>query len=215
MRAFIGSLIATALLITACGSSPATTASAAAAGDDGPQSFEDFEYQSPLADFLGQDINRFDFDEAAAIEQQREAERAIAVCMTEKGFEYIPQDASQMMSFSGPPQAEFEPGSDEWINKYGFGFSTQRFPQSMVGDLVGTNDEGFFGPDEDFVDPNREYVEGLSQGEREAYQEALYGRPPDFGPEGPGEDFNFEPNGCQFESFRNGPGSRRQRTRVL
>jgi len=45
--------------------------------------------------FLGQDINRFDFDEAAVIEEQREAERSIASCMAEKGFEYIPMDVSQ------------------------------------------------------------------------------------------------------------------------
>ncbi len=115
------------------GSSSGTDTATAAA--DGPRSFENFEYVSPIADFLGQDINRFDFDEAAAIEQQREAERVIALCMAEKGFEYPPTNASQMVSFRGP-QDDFDPGSDEWINKYGFGISTQRFPQSMVGDLA-------------------------------------------------------------------------------
>ena len=171
MRGRIYLLIVLAVFSSSCGGSSSGTDTATAAAD-GPQSFEDFEYVSPIADFLGQDINRFDFDEAAAIEQQREAERAIASCMAEKGFEYTPTDANQMVSFRGP-QDDFDPGSDEWINKYGFGISTQRFPQSMVGDLAGFSDEGFFGPEVDFVDPNQEYVEGLSEGEREAYQEAL------------------------------------------
>lgn len=207
MRVVLGLLIAGALMV-GCGSGSGST-SVATQSDDAPAestSFADIEYQSPLADFLGQDTNGFEFDEAAMLEEQRNAERAIVECMAEKGFEYQPQDVEQMMSFSGPPSDEFEPGSTEWINKYGFGISTQRFPQSMVGDLVGMSDEGFMGPGEDFVDPNAEYVDGLSDGERDAYFEALHGQPPDFGPEGPDEDFVFEPDGCQFEAFRDGPG---------
>lgn len=202
----LGPICAVVLLAVACGGSDGTSLATGAQADV-PTSFEDIDYQSPLSDFLGQDVGQFDFDEAEMIEQQRESERATAACMAEAGFEYIPQDMSEMMSFGSPFQGEFEPGSDEWIDKYGFGISTMRFPQSMVGDLVGMDDEGFMGPDQEFVDPNREYVEALSEGEREAYQEALFGLPPDFGSEGPSEEdmFDFQPSGCQFEGFQDGP----------
>ena len=97
------------------------------------------------------------------IEQQRAAERITAECMAEKGFEYIPQNPSDFMFFGGPPGQDLEPGSTAWIAKYGFGISTQRFPQSMIGDLVGIPDDMAMGPGE-INDPNQEYVEGLSEG---------------------------------------------------
>jgi len=206
MRTIAALLCAVATLATACGGSASTdlaTQPEDSVATTDSQSFADIEYRSPISDFLGQDVSGFDFDEAAEIERARERERQTADCMREKGFEYIPQDASQITGFSGPPQDEFEPGSPEWINKYGFGISTQRFSQSMVGDLVGSPDEQFFGPSEDFVDPNQEYVEGLTAGEREAYQEALNGQLPDFGPEGPsqGPDEDWRPSGCRFAAF--------------
>ena len=199
---FLG--IALVGIATACGGSSPTAAVVSA---DDPNTVEEVEYRSPLAEFLGQDVGGFEFDEAEMIEQQRRAEQAIAECMAEQGFTYIPRDPAEFMSFGGPPDEEFEPGSDAWIAKYGFGISTQRFPQSAVGDLVGHPDDQFFGPPTEIVDPNQEYLEGLSDGEREAYQEALFGLPPDFGPEGPAEDFVFEPSGCQFQAFEDASGA--------
>ena len=134
---------------------------------------------------------------------RREAERLTATCMREQGFEYTPQDVDNG-SFFGGIGDDLPYFSDEWVEKYGFGITTQSFPQSQVGDLVGYNDErGILNGSEIPQDPNQEYLETLSEGEREAYEAALWGLPPDFGEGEPTEeDFaNFEPSGCQFEAF--------------
>jgi len=202
MRIQLAVLIAV-LLSAACGSASSPTNPETAREGDESRSVADFEFESPLADFLGRDIGAFEFDEATLRQEQLELERAIAECMAEKGFEYIPIDPAQTVSVI-PSGDEFERGSTAWTNKYGFGITTRRFPQSQVGDLVGRADVGFTQPV--FVDPNQEYVEGLSEGERDAYYEALQGTFPDFGPEGPDEDFVFESQGCSYEAVRNGPG---------
>lgn len=194
-------------LLAACGTADEVAGTDVAITDEPTdQNFADIVYESPLAEFLGQDVSRFDFDEAAMIAEQREVETRIAACMAKDGFEYTPMDPAQMMSFGAPPSDEFEPGSNAWIAKYGFGISTQRFAQSMVGDLVGRPDEEMFGPDTDIEDPNQEYIESLTEQERDAYHEALHGEPPDFVLDGeePGEAVAFEPTGCQFESYRGG-----------
>jgi len=200
MRVLLAVLVAI-LLSAACGSASSPTNPETAREGDESRSFADVEFKSPLADFLGRDIGAFEFDEATLRQEQLEFERATAECMAKKGFEYTPIDPAQTVSVI-PSGDEFERGSTAWTNKYGFGVTTRWFPQSQVGDLVGRADVGFTQPV--FVDPNQEYVEGLSEGERDAYYEALQGTFPEFGPEGPDEDFVFEPQGCQSEAFRNG-----------
>lgn len=217
--------LALSLLLIAGACSSSSSSDVASGGTDGDaasggtraanaedqEGWADLEFESPLADFLGQDYGGFQMDEAAMIEQEREAGRVTAECMAELGFEYTPPDPSETMSFGMPD--DLPPGSQAWVEKYGFGISTQMFPQSMVGDLVGMPDEGFMGPGGDFVDPNQEYVESLSEGERDAYFEALHGAPPDFPPGGPDADpeemeaamADWEPSGCQHLAYMDGP----------
>ncbi len=138
------------------------------------------EYQSPIGDFLGYS-NDFGSDESQA--KQRELERAaeekIAACMRAEGFEYTPIDYSQFEEFSLEDE-ELPWGSKAWVDKYGFGISTQWFSQDSVGpNLVGHNYPEF-GPDSS-SDPNEEYLNTLSEGEQQAYYAALYGN--DDGPE--------------------------------
>jgi len=201
-------LIVFALLAAACAGSDATAVSATS-DDGGPQSMEDIEFTSPIGEFLGFDFSNNDDMEVQFAEMEREAGRITAACMLEKGFEYTPADRASFTSF-GPGGSDIPYFSDEWVDTYGFGITTQRFPQSSVGELAGYPDEDFGGPDDDFVDPNQAYLDTLSDGEREAYEEALWGTPPDFGPAGPSEDFEFEPSGCQNEAFEQafsqGPG---------
>ena len=214
MRTLCALLLALAMLSTACGSSTSTTETsstgndgAASSQDDGPTSFEDLEYRSPIAEFLGADFTSSENSQAEFDEMQREAERVTAQCMAELGFEYFPRGDSSIMVFNEDTE-ELPYFSPAWVEKFGFGVTTQWFPQSMVGsDLLGFPDEGFSGPEQDMEeDPNTQYMMSLSEGEREAYQEALYGLPPDFGPEGPDEDFAFEPSGCQFAGFEEASG---------
>ena len=205
-----------ALVAAACGSGGSESAASALADDPNrPTSFEDLEFESPIADMLGFDFGDNDAMEQQFADMQRRAEEVVATCMIDQGFEYTPQIMDQGVFVGGP----FAGGdglayySDEWIAKYGFGVSTQRFSQSEVGpDLVGFDDPAMPDFDEGPQDPNQAYLDTLTDGEREAYEEALWGSPPDFSSmsEDELENMIFEPEGCQGEAFEQvyseGPG---------
>ena len=172
-------------------------------------------YTSPIQEFLGVDFSNFDDEDfqQQLVEQQQEAEEAVAVCMRELGWEYTPVDQSQFLDFStdglaGPDGLEF--GSDEWVAKYGLGITTQAFAQSEVGpDLVGFDDSKFEESDSSIVDPNEEYVSSLGPAEQEAYFADLHGDFPEFDETLTEEEQNavfddFEPTGCQAEAFGDG-----------
>lgn len=186
-------LLLTGLLVTAsCG-----TETAASAGG------------SPIEEYLGDDSLGLDFsfdseeDEARFSEQQRQAEQKIAECMKEQGFEYIPVDYGDVELFGSEDGLEY--GSREYIEKWGFEVSTTRYSQNAVGsDLVGYDDSMFFDGSDD---PNTAIVEAMDGATQDAYYEALYGDMSDFSEsefdvtdEG-GEDFFFEPSGCQGEAY--------------
>ncbi len=165
-------LAITAMACVGCGGSETDTGSS---GED---------YESPLAEY----VDGFGFSgdpeemEAQMRDQQRLINEQVVECMAAEGFEWIPDDES-MMFMGAPTDPEgIEYGSDEWVAKYGFGISTQMFPQEVVGpDLVGMDEEIYGGPGEEYEDPNAEYVNTLTEAETEAYYEALYGS--DSGPE--------------------------------
>ena len=192
-RSPLGALAAAlALLAAACGS-PDTT-----------------EAGSPLAEFLGQDLFGADgFDEAAFAEEQRQREEAIAACMADQGFEYIPRDTSAFAAAVRPDDIEFD--SREYAETYGFGITTERYSQEEVGpELVGHRFAAFEEAMED--DPNADIVEAMDDGTREAYYAALYGDEDlfgDFDPETMTDEeleelessFTFEPQGCDGEAW--------------
>lgn len=209
-------LAALALLAAACGGSDSTAVDTGAADDGRPASFEDLDFSSPIGDLLGFDMTDQDAMEQEFQDMERRAEEVIASCMRDQGFEYTSRSMDTSIFVGGPFGGSdgLAYYSDEWVDKYGFGVSTQRFPQSEVGaDLIGFDDESM--PDMDdpgMGDPNQEYLEGLSDGEREAWDKALWGEPPDFSmmDEEDSESFMFEPEGCQGEAFEQvynaGPG---------
>jgi len=133
--------------------------------------------ESPLADYMGiEDLwaGGDDASMAAFAEQEQKLQESIAECMAGKGFEYHPVDTSAIMRFVDGEEG-LDPESREWVEKYGFGVTTQAFSQTQVGpNLVGHPDfeEAMF--DEE-GDPNFAYVQSLNESEREAYETALYG----------------------------------------
>lgn len=146
---------------------------------------------SPIAELLGYSTDPSDqkAQQQQFIEQERKVQEAVADCMKKEGFEYTPMDPSQFAG-AGPFSDDIPFDSKEWAEKYGFGMST----------TIGEN--GPFGREEPGnapQDPNAKYVESLSEGEREAYQKALFGEQPEFDPtetesSGP---INFQPSGCE------------------
>jgi len=163
-------LLALLLLASGCGSSPTPEASSGAAAS----------VESPLADLLGIPLGPGDDSQEFFDDMSRQAEIKTAECMIEQGFQYTAVDNSAL---TGVDIADFE--SREFVEKYGFGIASNPFDQ-LVESVVLPQD------------PNGEYVQSLSDGEREAYQIALTGELPDFDS---AESTVFEPSGCQGDAF--------------
>lgn len=100
--------------------------------------------------------------EAVWAEQQRQVEETVAQCMRNEGFEYTPVDYSQFDSFE---EDDWNPADRDWVAENGLGIST------------GIGGETFAEPvgQDDFKDPNADYVSTLSEGEQTAYYRVLYG----------------------------------------
>jgi hypothetical protein len=115
--------------------------------------------------------------------QQRVAEEIIAKCMRAQGFEYTAYVQSQ--NFQIPAQAK---RGEEVAFKRKHGYS---FAENMA-------QQGNFQPQVD-NNPNNKRVEKMSEGERNAYQKALYGVDPS---KPPVDGQNFQPSGCQSEAYK-------------
>lgn len=112
--------------------------------------------------------------------------------MAEKGFEYIPKEPSDgpAKAFEDHPRQKM--AEDEFRKEYGYGISTWQ-PEP--------DERGFEPPD----DPNHELVEEMDEGERDAWREALTGRPPidpdELEPgDMPDPDEQDHPQGCRDEA---------------
>ncbi len=154
-------VIACFVLIVGCSSCSLVSTSA------NPESAD---YRTPLASYVGLDYNPYNAGTQAAL--QVKIAEATKQCMAEQGFEWRPdQDETR---FLVEPDDGLEVGSEAWVDKYGFGFSTLAFPQSSVGpDLVGYPDDLYI--DESEYESYESYLDSLSPAEEEAYNEALHG----------------------------------------
>lgn len=231
---FIGFL----LVLSACGSATSTasetnlTETGAAESDesseeqsdeetnDGSDDLEDpwVEYESPIQDFLGVDNADFDSEDFQAqfVEEERAAQEGTATCMRELGWEYEPVNSSESsLSFETVDDEGLEYGSDEWIERYGLGISTQAFAQSQVGPgLVGYDDGSDQIADvqvDDSEDPNQDYVNGLSESEQQAYYTDLYGESPEIDGTLTEEEQqalwdNYEASGCYNDAYAEATG---------
>jgi hypothetical protein len=128
--------------------------------DDATLTYED----SPLAAYWEKLGGSQDQEDANA--QMARSEEIVAACMQDEGFEYTPQDVSGMsQSFD----SDADDGMPEWdslefAEQYGYGATTsQDMPMNQEG------------ADKEWVDPNADYVAGMSESEQQAFYEALYG----------------------------------------
>ncbi len=124
-------------------------------------------------------LTGIDYQDSNAVVRQSsqmsaEISEAIQICMLEAGFEYY----QEPITIRSPFPEETPPGSLEWIRRYGLGVSTATFAEWQVGSELA----GFPAPLPDFAadsSAQQTYLDGLSGGERSAYNEALNGEPPD------------------------------------
>ena len=166
---------------------------AACGGDAGTTSAADEREPLPLDAYWEGLYGEYD-EERGSADQIRQ-EELIAECMTTEGFDYTPVDYSSMgggIAYSSD-DLDVDWGSREFAEQYGYGATTN--PWGEIEEPL-PEETG-----EEWVDPNWEYVETMSESEQEAYYLALYGDQSMF------EDFtdedwetyewNWEDGGCQ------------------
>ena len=158
-----------------------------------------------LADFLGFDFDDPDALDAQLQENERRAQELIAVCMAREGFEYVP-----VASTAGPDMAvrRLVLDEEEYAREHGFGITT------WYGN--GEAGEGDSGSTDD---PNEAIMATMSDPEREAYLEALFGpaETDDEGIQRRGDVpiFGDAGEGCRGEAYEEVQGSIRQFIQTL
>jgi hypothetical protein len=173
----LSAVTALALLLSGCSGSDGDTGGTADAA----------EQTSPLSEYLnavyGGDLSPEEQERQFA-EEQAQVEELVAQCMQDQGFEYTPQSVSNTYVSGG--DVEYEPDERDWVAQYGYGAVNSPFNEEPV-------------PEEEYVDPNADYVESLSESEQQAFYEALSGPVPD--EDELGEDGSYEYDwttaGCQ------------------
>lgn len=147
-----------------------------------------------LQDFIP-GVAAFDDSDPEADFRQRErvAQDEIATCMAEQGWEYIPYVRSEDVIFGDAETPE------EFAEQYGLMITWDLLNQAPI------EDGGV--PPEVEDDPNYAIQEALSPEEREAYNAALHGNPPDIDHETMTEEeieafyMSWQPDGCYNEAY--------------
>lgn len=156
----------------------------------------------PLMQYLAplDESQEYTVERVKEVHTQRE--ELAAKCMRELGWDYKPQPWQDMMYPSGGEQSEDagpEYGTLEYAKQYGYG----------VVSYPGQDDETTEvepGSEEEYIDVNEDYVNSLSDSQREAYHADLYGTGQD--PEELDEDGNaveptYDPSqqGCAGKAY--------------
>ena len=174
--------VVAAVFLAGCGGGSDDTSSAELSYDD-----------SPLYQAIGLDASDEDALQAQFDEQQKLANELTTTCMRDAGFEYVPQDFGAQASFEDPYAEAYLLPAEEFAAQYGWGMTT----------MYGPDQQDSFGPTEEYVDPNQEYLDSLSEAEVQAFYDTLYGASPEFDPGVDGEDLmqEYVPSGCEGLAF--------------
>lgn len=183
MRLFIIVMV-NVLILSGCGGGDGTDEPSGAS--DGEPTIQDF---IPGAIAFNEDDA-----EQQYLQMEREAQEAIAVCMAEQGFEYIPFVPSQDMGgFVGPENQE------EFVELYGFGIATMILEEQQMDEAAMEEEMA--------KDPNNAIVEVMSEDEQQEYYAALHGVEPDIDYESMTEEEINEfyedwiPEGCYNDAY--------------
>lgn len=176
---------AAALVLTACSDD----------GDDGATADVVYgpldEYLSRISGYeLDEDLD-IDAEQARMDEENLRMEELTATCMAEQGFEYTPNKNSGGYVVS-MDELDVDWDSREFAEQYGYQISLDPW------EGIDTGPE-----EEEWTDANQDYVDSMSDSERDAYYEALYGAQTMAEPEGEDleaeveTEWNWEEGGCQ------------------
>jgi hypothetical protein len=167
---------AAALALTGCSGGKSGTDATA---EDGPLS----KYLSALWD--GEEYTQEKLDA-----ETKQTEELVAECMSTEGFEYTPDVQNGGTIYSSEEDEGVEWGSEEFAKQYGYGIVSWPGMEDMPEDTG-----------EEYIDPNQDYVEALSESEQQAYYEALHGPSPTEEEiaamdEDGGYEYDWTKNGC-------------------
>ncbi len=161
-------------LVLAAAATTVTLTLVGCSGGGGGGGKTDTEWQpGALDEYLAQ-IYGYDYDDERSDEeiqadsdrQSRQVEELVAACMQDQGFDYTPVDNSGGVAFSSD-DLDVEWGTIEFAEQYGYGISTDPWGAQDEGDPADSGEE--------YVDPNQDYREAMSESEQLAYDEALWG----------------------------------------
>ncbi len=148
----------------------AVAACAGSGGGDGSSSGKTPTTNSPLAAIFGSGESP-----GESRRKQLEQENLVAGCMKEKGWNYTPVDHSAQAATDGEEDAELT--AEEFGTKYAYGVTRNYELHELPGATGAMDAVADSGPPQELVDPNQDYVAGLSESEQQRYQEDLSGPP--------------------------------------
>ncbi len=157
LRRTMSGFAALSLLASACGAG-------AEAGDASLA-------ESPLADLLGWT----DYDPVLDQANELKIQDLTVACMADEGFEYEPEiyddgyDAEE-----ADAEATLRADPVAYGAKYGYG--VVRDYETWEIDQIQSQIDGEPSPGDEYVDPNQDYIESLSESEANVYYETLYGQ---------------------------------------
>lgn len=150
-------IVAASILLAACGQGGGTSAEDGSDTDDQTETTTGGGEES-FADFFGYGSEDPQEAQAQYMDEEARRQELIRTCMADEGFDYTPVV---------PPDDSFQawdPGDEEEFAKtQGFGITTWY------------GNEDAFDRGVEWEDPNQEMVEAMSESERQAYYDALYG----------------------------------------
>lgn len=173
------SIAAAALLLTGC-----------SGGDSGTKETP----EGPLTKYLSALYGDEEYTQERADKENLELEELVAKCMTQEGFEYVPNTQNTGVVYSsGDEDSGPQWGSEDFVKEYGYGIVSWPGQEEM-------NNQD---PTQS-MDPNEPYVSSLSESEQTAFYEALYGPGPsdeelaamDDEEDGGSYEYNWETAGC-------------------
>ena len=186
-RSFVALIAAATIALTGC----AGTVN----GGDGKLDWDDSPLQKYLAAVFSGGLSPDatpEEQQAYYAEQQRKTEELVAKCMTEQGFEYIPNNpqVDTPIPVDGGEE-KWRPDDRDWVEKYGYGAINNPWQEEGGGPGIDPMPEPT-----PHTDPNQAYYESLSEAEQQAYQEALYGKPQEGGTDDEPVEWDWTKAGC-------------------
>ena len=150
------------------------------------------EEEGPLQKYMSALYGGEEQDQEFFDKQQAEVEDLIAECMTKEGFEYKPNtpNGGGVVNL-GEEEDGPEWGSVKFAETYGYGI----IDWPGMDDMQDQEDQG------EYIDPNQDYLDKLTESERQAYYETLNGPQPteeelaEMDPE-EGMEYDWKTAGC-------------------